>query len=77
LIGVIRADPCAYCGARGEVTIDHIEPLIAGGKHVPENLTAACRRCHASKRTRPLLLFLLERAEERHAAASAAARLAA
>ena len=77
LIGVIRADPCAYCGARDEVTIDHIEPLIAGGEHALENVTAACRQCNASKRTRPLLLFLLKRAEERHTAESAAGRLAA
>jgi 5-methylcytosine-specific restriction endonuclease McrA len=70
LIGVIRADPCTYCGSRAEVTVDHINPLINGGEHVPENLTAACRSCNASKKERPLLLFLLERAEERSAAAS-------
>lgn len=64
VISVIRADPCAYCGSRTDITIDHIEPLVAGGEHVPENVTAACRPCNASKRDRPLLAFLLERAAE-------------
>jgi HNH endonuclease len=77
LIGVIRADPCAYCGSRTEVTIDHIDPLSAGGKHVPENIAAACRSCNASKKERPLLLFLLARAEERPTAVATPRRRAA
>jgi 5-methylcytosine-specific restriction endonuclease McrA len=71
LIGVIRADPCAYCGSRVDLTVDHIDALAAGDQHVPENLAAACRSCNASKKERPLLLFLLERAEEQPAAAAA------
>jgi 5-methylcytosine-specific restriction endonuclease McrA len=77
LLGVIRADPCAYCGSRAEVTVDHIESLAAGGLHAPENLAPACRSCNSSKKERPLLLFLLERAEEQSAAAAAPLRLAA
>jgi 5-methylcytosine-specific restriction endonuclease McrA len=77
LIAVIRADPCAYCGSSDDVTIDHIDPLVGGGRHVPENLTAACRQCNAAKRTRPLLLFLLERAEHPPRATTALWRLAA
>ena len=59
------------------MTVDHIEPLAAGGKHVPENLVAACRSCNASKKERPLLLFLLERAAERSAGPFTLPRLAA
>jgi 5-methylcytosine-specific restriction endonuclease McrA len=77
LLAVIRRDPCAYCGSRYDVTLDHIVPLAAGGEHVPENLAAACRPCNASKKDRALLLFLLERARDRSAAAAVPHRLAA
>ncbi len=57
-------DPCAFCGAR-PIEIDHIEPRKRGGSDDWLNLTAACRSCNAMKRTSPLLLFLLRRAESR------------
>lgn len=56
---VIRSDPCAYCGDPHADTFDHIVALERGGEDDWTNLTAACRRCNASKRTRPLLLMLL------------------
>jgi len=41
---------CLYCGVETDkVTIDHILPLARGGKHVPENLAAACMYCNQSK----------------------------
>lgn len=55
---ILRADPCAYCGAPASV-IDHIVPLAGGGAHDVLNLTGACRSCNARKRTRQLLHFLL------------------
>jgi 5-methylcytosine-specific restriction endonuclease McrA len=61
---VLRHDPCAYCGGpSGE--IDHIDPVTAGGDGNPDNLTAACRSCNASKYNKPLLRFLLDRVAER------------
>lgn len=55
----LRADPCAYCGARAANELDHIEPISRGGTHGWENVTAACRSCNARKHARPLLVHLL------------------
>lgn len=41
--------PCAYCGAMGEMTVDHVVPLTRGGGNDPENLAHACASCNASK----------------------------
>lgn len=54
---VLLGDPCSYCGGPADV-IDHIVALASGGEHEARNLTAACRRCNARKRTIPLLPFL-------------------
>jgi hypothetical protein len=43
---------CAYCGAQGQLTIDHVVPLSRGGDNNQENLAAACRPCNASKKDR-------------------------
>lgn len=49
---------CAYCkrrtfrasGARGLMaTIDHIQPLLRGGKNERTNRTRACHRCNVAK----------------------------
>lgn len=57
---VLSADPCSYCGEIGG-TVDHIEPLARGGAASWQNLTAACRKCNASKNARSLLVFLATR----------------
>lgn len=75
---------CQYCGVKGtgcELTLDHIVPRSRGGRSVPENLCASCKRCNQRKGDRtpdearmPLLaepsalLYDLERATLRHAA---------
>jgi 5-methylcytosine-specific restriction endonuclease McrA len=46
--------PCTYCEATDNITIDHIVPLSRGGKHEASNLTAACYSCNASKCNRLL-----------------------
>jgi len=40
---------CAYCGATGDLTVDHVVPFSRGGRNVPENLTTACRSCNSRK----------------------------
>lgn len=55
---LLRGDPCSYCG-RPASEVDHIEPVVTGGEHSPDNLTSACRSCNRSKYTSPLLMFLL------------------
>ena len=44
---------CRACGTRGKpLQIDHVTPVNAGGKTVPENLQALCRGCHIAKTRR-------------------------
>ncbi|HKE98557.1 MAG TPA: HNH endonuclease [Actinomycetes bacterium] len=42
---------CQYCGANAE-NVDHVIPRSRGGKHVWENVVAACRRCNSRKEDR-------------------------
>jgi 5-methylcytosine-specific restriction endonuclease McrA len=42
---------CQYCGGRAE-SIDHVIPRSRGGKHVWENVVAACRQCNTRKMNR-------------------------
>jgi 5-methylcytosine-specific restriction endonuclease McrA len=59
---LVRRDPCAYCGGYcGQMAADHIDPLEFGGHDRWDNITAAGRPCNAAKKSKPLLLFLLER----------------
>jgi 5-methylcytosine-specific restriction endonuclease McrA len=40
---------CAYCGCGGNLTMDHVVPLIRGGRHSVGNIIPACRSCNSSK----------------------------
>jgi len=53
--GVLARDAhrCQYCGSSAE-TLDHVLPRSRGGRHVWENLVAACRRCNHTKADRTL-----------------------
>lgn len=57
---ILRADPCAICGAPASGTIDHIEPKSHGGRYRYRwtNLAGMCERCNGSKSDRPLLLWM-------------------
>jgi 5-methylcytosine-specific restriction endonuclease McrA len=57
---ILQKDPCAFCGGPAG-TVDHIQPINAGGPDVWENFTAACLSCNASKKDKTLLHFLLWR----------------
>lgn len=39
---------CQYCGKAAE-NVDHVMPRSRGGRHVWDNVVAACRRCNARK----------------------------
>ncbi len=44
---------CYYCGRTvppGELTMDHIVPLIRGGKSTKNNIVPACRECNSKKK---------------------------
>jgi 5-methylcytosine-specific restriction protein A len=49
----IAVGRCHYCGkavpAR-ELTMDHVVPLVRGGRSNKGNLVAACKQCNTSKR---------------------------
>jgi 5-methylcytosine-specific restriction endonuclease McrA len=40
---------CAYCGAGGELHIEHVVPIAKGGTHAMGNIVPACKRCNYSK----------------------------
>ncbi|MCZ4351077.1 HNH endonuclease [Roseovarius aestuarii] len=40
---------CQYCGARGDLTFDHVVPRAHGGVTSWENVVAACSRCNLAK----------------------------
>jgi 5-methylcytosine-specific restriction endonuclease McrA len=44
---------CHYCGGRfppRELTMDHVVPLVRGGRTVKSNVVPCCRECNARKR---------------------------
>ena len=40
---------CAYCGASGDLHMDHFLPISRGGPHTLGNLLPACHVCNISK----------------------------
>jgi 5-methylcytosine-specific restriction endonuclease McrA len=40
---------CQYCGAKGEMTFDHVVPRSKGGRTTWTNVVAACGRCNLKK----------------------------
>jgi len=50
----IAAGLCHYCGravgARA-LTLDHIVPLIRGGRSIRANIVPACKECNANKQS--------------------------
>lgn len=42
-------DSCAYCGATGKLTVDHIIPVSRFGANKRYNIVPACTRCNSSK----------------------------
>jgi 5-methylcytosine-specific restriction endonuclease McrA len=49
---------CFYCETElSEMTVDHVEPLAAGGTDTLQNLVIACKPCNASKGKKAIELF--------------------
>lgn len=48
----IRSAPCLACGATDRTTVDHLIPLVRGGRHSIGNLIPLCLQCNSSKRQR-------------------------
>jgi 5-methylcytosine-specific restriction endonuclease McrA len=45
---------CQYCGAKGDLTFDHVVPRARGGVTSWENVVAACSKCNLRKGSREL-----------------------
>jgi 5-methylcytosine-specific restriction endonuclease McrA len=45
---------CQYCGARGDLTFDHVVPRARGGITSWENVVAACSSCNLRKGSKSL-----------------------
>lgn len=48
---------CYYCGATGNLAVDHLIPKIRGGPDEADNLIWACRACNSSKQGRDMLAW--------------------
>ncbi|HEX9114144.1 MAG TPA: HNH endonuclease [Nitrospirota bacterium] len=47
------AGRCYYCGGTfkpSELTMDHLVPIVRGGKSVQGNLVPACKQCNSKKK---------------------------
>lgn len=49
---------CAYCGLLAKLEQEHVDPIIRGGVHAPDNVVPACRSCNARKNDKTLLEWL-------------------
>ena len=45
---------CQYCGAKAELTFDHVVPRASGGRTSWENVVAACAPCNLRKGSKSL-----------------------
>lgn len=45
---------CQYCGARGDLTFDHVVPRARGGVTSWRNVVAACSKCNLAKGSKSL-----------------------
>ena len=45
---------CQYCGAKGDLTFDHVVPRARGGMTSWENVVAACAGCNLKKGSKSL-----------------------
>lgn len=44
---------CAHCGGRfspRDLTMDHLIPIVRGGKSTRGNVVPSCKRCNSAKR---------------------------
>jgi 5-methylcytosine-specific restriction endonuclease McrA len=49
------AGVCHHCGelfAAGELTMDHLTPIIRGGKSTKGNVVPSCKRCNSERKYR-------------------------
>jgi 5-methylcytosine-specific restriction endonuclease McrA len=55
----LRSRPCFYCGSKGKVVIDHVIPVVRGGRHSIGNFVPACVGCNARKKDKYIMEWRL------------------
>lgn len=56
----MKHDPCAYCGLKPSLTIDHITPLSRGGGNGTDNFAGVCADCNNLKGKKSPLRILYQ-----------------
>lgn len=51
----LERDPCFYCGSFDNPTLDHVIPVVRGGKHSIGNLVVACKSCNSRKSKKTIM----------------------
>lgn len=52
VFATLQAQPCVFCGASPSGGVDHIIPLVQGGRNIVENLQPCCLPCNTRKAIR-------------------------
>ncbi len=60
---LILPQACCYCGARKELSLDHLFATKRGGSDSGDNIVWACRSCNSSKGARDVLLWMNARGD--------------
>jgi 5-methylcytosine-specific restriction endonuclease McrA len=50
----LYSSPCIACGTTERVTVDHIIPIVRGGRHSIGNLQPLCLTCNSSKNAKTM-----------------------
>jgi len=50
----LYSSPCIACGTTERVTVDHIIPIVRGGRHSIGNLQPLCLSCNSSKNAKTM-----------------------
>jgi len=53
----LLAQPCYLCGVAASTAVDHIIPIVKGGRHSIGNLLGVCRPCNSSKNDKLLIEY--------------------
>jgi 5-methylcytosine-specific restriction endonuclease McrA len=51
--------PCVYCGSSRQIHMDHVIPLVRGGRHSIGNIVPACQRCNCEKHAKLVIEWKL------------------